>query len=64
MEETTDLDTVNAIRNTDSDEEAVIILRKNTLRVIELLHQEAMKTKSIEALNAIEEIQKELFRLS
>lgn len=63
MEETTDLDTVNAIRNTDSDEEAVIILRKNTLRVIELLHQEAMKTKSIEALNAIEEIQKELFRL-
>ena len=59
----TPLDTVNAIRNTDSDEEAVIILRKNTLRVIELLHQEAMKTKSIEALNAIEEIQKELFRL-
>lgn len=35
----------------------------NKLHMIELLHKQALKASSIEDLNAIEEIQKELFRL-
>lgn len=64
MTRTPELDTVNAIRNADSAVEAVRILRThkmgNKLHMIELLHKQALKTSSIEALNAIEEIQKEL----
>jgi hypothetical protein len=61
-----ELDTINAIRIANNDEEAVRILRKNKmvykLHIIELLHKHALKASSIETLDAIEEIQKELLR--